>query len=112
MRTVWRGCWSALLRNKLFLFADVQANRIAYTGVTITTVPSLLERAGNFSELYNPTLTARSGPIQLYHQSSSAAPQPFPNNNLASGIPGVSPNRRAGGPQPASATEYQQRAAL
>jgi Carboxypeptidase regulatory-like domain len=84
-----------LLRNKLFLFADVQANRIAYTGVTITTVPSLLERAGNFSELYNPTLTGASGPIQLYHQSSSAAPQPFPNNNLASGIAGVAPNPTA-----------------
>ena len=84
-----------LLRNKLFLFADVQANRIAYTGVTITTVPSLLERNGNFSELLNPALTGASGPIQLYHQSSSAPPQPFPNNNLASGIPGVVPNPTA-----------------
>lgn len=84
-----------LLRNKLFLFADVQANRITYTGVTITTVPSLLERSGNFSELYNPTLTGASGPIQLYHQTSNAAPQPFANNNLVTGIPGVAPNATA-----------------
>jgi hypothetical protein len=84
-----------LMRNKLFFFADAQANRIAYTGVIITTVPSLLERTGNFSELYNPMLTGASGPIQLYHQSSSAAPQPFPNNNLASGIAGVAPNATA-----------------
>ena len=84
-----------ILRNKLFLFADVQANRIAYTGVTITTVPSLLERSGNFSELYNPSLTGASGPIQLYHQSSNSPPQPFPNNNLVTGIPGVAPNATA-----------------
>jgi hypothetical protein len=82
-------------RNKLFLFADVQANRVAYAGTTITTVPTLQERAGDFSELYSPTLTGASGPIQLYHQSSSVAPQPFPNNNLASGIPGVTLNATA-----------------
>ena len=84
-----------LLRNKLFFFGDVQANRVAYKGIIIATVPSLLERAGNFSELYSTSLTGASGPIQLYHQSSSAAPQPFANNNLVTGIPGVAPNPTA-----------------
>ena len=55
-------------------------------------MPSLLERTGDFSELLNPTLTGASGPIQLYHQSSASQPQPFPNNNLATGISGVTPN--------------------
>jgi hypothetical protein len=81
-----------ILHNKLFFFGDVQANRITYGQTTITTVPSLLERTGNFSELLNPVLTGASGPIQLYHQSSSAPPQPFPGNNLTSGIAGVTPN--------------------
>jgi hypothetical protein len=84
-----------LLRNKLFFFGDAQANRVAYKGIIIATVPSLLERTGDFSELYNPSLTGASGPIQLYHQSSTAPPQPFANNNLATGIPGVAPNPTA-----------------
>ena len=83
------------LRNKLFFFGDVQANRVAYKGIIITTVPSLLERAGDFSELYNPALTGASGPIQLYHQTSTAAPQPFANNNLVTGVQGVVPNATA-----------------
>jgi hypothetical protein len=84
-----------VIRNKLFFFGDVQANRIAFKQTVITTVPSLLERTGNFSELLNPTLTGASAPIQLYHQNSSASPQPFPGNNLASGISGVVPNATA-----------------
>jgi len=81
-----------IIRDRLFFFGDVQANRIAYNQTTINTVPSLLERTGDFSELLNPTLTGASGPVQLYHQSSGAPPEPFPNNNLASGISGVTPN--------------------
>jgi len=84
-----------LLRNKLFLFADAQANRISYTGITITTVPTQLERSGNFSELFNPSLTGASGPIQLYHQSSGAPPQPIINNNLALVTSGATLNATA-----------------
>ncbi|HZL50784.1 MAG TPA: carboxypeptidase-like regulatory domain-containing protein [Terracidiphilus sp.] len=84
-----------IIRNKLFFFGDVQANRIAYHQTIITTVPSLRERTGDFSELLNPALTGASGPIQLYHQSSVGAPQPFPDNNLTSGISGVRPNATA-----------------
>jgi hypothetical protein len=83
------------IRNKLFFFGDVQANRIAFKQTDITTVPSLLERSGNFSELLNPSLTGASAPIQLYHQDSNLPPQPFPGNNLASGGSGVVPNATA-----------------
>ena len=102
-----------LLRNKLFLFADVQANRIAYTGVTITTVPSLLERAGNFSELYNPTLTGASGPSSSITRVPARRLSHSPTTISHRASPGLRPTRpRWRITQPASETEYQQRAAL
>jgi hypothetical protein len=84
-----------IIRNKLFLFADAQANRVAYSETSTMTVPSLLERTGDFSELFDPSLTGAGGPIQLYHQTADAAPVAFPTNNLASDIPGVTPNAKA-----------------
>jgi len=83
-----------IFKNKLFFFGDAQANRIAYSETTTQTVPSLLERTGDFSELLNTSLTGKSAPIQLYHQSGTAAPQAFTNNNLNS-IGGVVPNATA-----------------
>jgi hypothetical protein len=80
-----------ILRNKLFFFADVQANRVSYTGTITTSVPTLLERTGDFSELLNTSLTGKSAPIQLYNQNHTTGPQAFPNNNL-NGIMGVAPN--------------------
>jgi hypothetical protein len=83
-----------IIRNKLFFFGDAQANRIAFTNTNINSVPTALERAGNFSELYSPSLTGKSAPIQLYYQNPITGPQPFPNNNLTS-ISGVTPNQTA-----------------
>lgn len=59
--------------NKLFFFAYVQAYRINY-GVTHTlTVPTALERQGNFSELLNPALTGSGIPTTLYEPGSAGS---------------------------------------
>lgn len=77
------------LKNKLFFFADTQANRIVFNSNQTFAVPSLLERTGDFSEILKPnaaggagnTLTGAS-PIQLYTQDPTNvhAPTPIPNN--------------------------------
>jgi hypothetical protein len=66
-----------IFRNKLFFFGDVQANRIVFDETTFESVPTALERAGDFSELGNTTLSGNSAAIQLYNQTSTAAPAPF-----------------------------------
>jgi hypothetical protein len=71
-----------LFKNKLFLFADAQANRIVFNESGTYSVPSALERQGDFSELLNTNLTGNS-PVQLYHQTSSAAPEAYANNCMA-----------------------------
>lgn len=68
-----------VLKNKLFLFADAQANRITFQESGYYTVPTAKERVGDFSELLNPALTGNPAQ-QLYHQTGSAAPVPFANN--------------------------------
>lgn len=83
-----------IIPNKLFLFGDVQANRIVFSETQTLSVPSALERTGNLQELLSPTLTGASAPIQLYHQSADAPPQLFANNDLTS-MPGVTPNQSA-----------------
>jgi outer membrane receptor protein involved in Fe transport len=67
-------------KNKLFFFADAQADRIVYNGVSVMNVPSANERKGDFSELLNPTLLGAS-PIQLYYQDPSGASPPVPITN-------------------------------
>jgi hypothetical protein len=68
-----------IFRNKLFLFGDAQANRIRYAETTTETVPDAQERAGDFSELLNTSLTG-TAPVQLYYQSPNAAPVAIANN--------------------------------
>ena len=50
-----------IFKDKLFFFGDVEANRIVF-GETHSglSVPTALERMGNFSELLNPALSGRS----------------------------------------------------
>jgi hypothetical protein len=71
-----------IIKNKLFFFGDVQANRIAFSETSTETVPTALQRAGDFSELLNPSLTGKSAPVQLYMQSANAPPVAVPNNCL------------------------------
>jgi hypothetical protein len=59
-----------ILKNRLFYFGDVEANRISIGQTGVFTVPTPLMRQGDFSELLNPSLTGANGPIQLYQPNS------------------------------------------
>ncbi|MGC1784755.1 MAG: carboxypeptidase regulatory-like domain-containing protein [Acidobacteriaceae bacterium] len=59
-----------IIRNKLFFFADGEANRIVFGETSTQTVPTAKMRQGNFSELLNPALTGSASPIQLYQPNS------------------------------------------
>ena len=71
-----------LLKNKLFFFGDVQANRIAFKeSGNFWSVPTARMRQGDLGELLDRTKTDNN-PVQLYYQTANAAPQPVPNNCL------------------------------
>jgi hypothetical protein len=59
-----------ILRNKLFYFGDIEANRITFGNTSTVTVPTALMRTGDFSELLNRSLTGQAQPIQLYQPNS------------------------------------------
>jgi hypothetical protein len=59
-----------ILRNKLFFFGDVQANRVTNGFTDILSVPTALMRQGNFTELSNTSLTGSAKPTQLYQPNS------------------------------------------
>ena len=63
-----------IIKNKLFFFGDVEANRIIF-GETHSgqTVPTALMRQGNFSELLNPSLTSGGTAVTLYEPSTTNA---------------------------------------
>jgi hypothetical protein len=78
-----------IIKDKLFVFADTQANRVLFSSNQTFAVPSLLERTGDFSEILNLNAAggagntlAGSNPIQLYTQdpTNQNAPTPMPNN--------------------------------
>jgi hypothetical protein len=60
-----------IVRNKLFFFADTEANRIVEGYPTTISVPTALERTGDFSELLNPSINGTGIPIQLYQPGSA-----------------------------------------
>ncbi len=70
-----------VLRNKVFFFGDVQANRIVFDETSNNiSVPTALERTGDFSELLNdPSLSGQSAPIQLYAQTPNRKRSPHTN---------------------------------
>src|SRR3984957_18466147 len=57
-----------ILRNKLFYFGDIEANRIAFSNPGTYSVPTALMRQGNFSELLSTNLNGQS--VQLYQPNS------------------------------------------
>jgi hypothetical protein len=73
-----------VIKNKLFLFGDAQANRISFQESGYYTVPTEKMRAGDFSELLNPALTGNPAQ-QLYYQGGEGAPVPFANNCVLTG---------------------------
>ncbi|WP_308419059.1 TonB-dependent receptor [Silvibacterium dinghuense] len=62
-----------IIKNKLFFFGDVQANRIIFGNTTTESVPTALMREGNFTELLNTSLTGSSQPIYLYQPNSGGS---------------------------------------
>jgi hypothetical protein len=71
-----------IIKNKLFYFGDIEANRIAFNNPGTYTVPTALERNGDFSELLNPLLNSVS--TQLYRPNSgggAANTQSFQGRN-------------------------------
>lgn len=66
-----------VLRNRLFYFGDVEANRISISNPTPINVPSALERQGNFSELLNGNLTGVGAPTTLYEPNTADPAQPL-----------------------------------
>lgn len=70
-----------IIKNKLFFFGDTEANRIVFNSPSANySVPSSLERQGDFSELLNPNLTGSSEPIHLYQPGSADINQPLACN--------------------------------
>jgi hypothetical protein len=68
-----------LLKNKLFLFGDVQNNRIVFVQTqTPITVPTALERTGDFSELLTPANFGASKATQLYVPQNNQVKQTCP----------------------------------
>ena len=80
-----------ILKNRLFFFGDVQANRIVFDETTYESVPSLLERKGDFSELQNTSISGKSATIQLFQQTPGSAPTAIAGNNLANSSLTISP---------------------
>ncbi|WP_446743369.1 TonB-dependent receptor domain-containing protein [Silvibacterium acidisoli] len=62
-----------VLKNRLFYFGDIEANRITIGNPTTTTVPTALMRNGDFSEYLNTNLNNQGVPVQLYQPNSGGA---------------------------------------
>jgi hypothetical protein len=79
-----------VFKDKLFFFGDLEANRIVF-GETHSglTVPTALERTGDFSELLNASLVSGGNTIQLYTPSTTAAGTVPVANNRLNQAPGV-----------------------
>jgi len=65
-----------IIKNKLFVFADGQGTRISIYQPQQTdwTVPTAAERAGDFSQMLDPTLTNGHGAITLYKTGGNVTP--------------------------------------
>lgn len=59
-----------IIKDKIFFFGDVEANRIIFGQTSINTVPTLKMRTGDFSELLNSSLTA--GNVRTLYVPGSA----------------------------------------
>lgn len=73
-----------LIKDKLFLFGDAEADRIIFAETGTYTVPTALMRQGNFSELLMPSLL-NTAPVQLVQPNSASKAQPIAGNILQPG---------------------------
>lgn len=69
-----------IIKDKLFVFGDVEANRIIFGESGNYTVPTTLMRQGNFSELLNTAKTGNSYPVQLVQPNSGNIATPLSCN--------------------------------
>jgi hypothetical protein len=78
-----------VLKNKLFVFADVQGTRVDIyePQETNLTVPTAAVRSGDFSQYLNPALTNGNGAITLYKTGGNVTP------SIGSGELGKDPTR-------------------
>ena len=61
-----------IIKDKLFFFVDTETNLIRQgQGAAFFTVPTALERQGNFSQLLNTGLTSAAQPTRLYEPGSA-----------------------------------------
>ena len=65
-----------VMKNKLFFFGDVQATRIAAGQPYTQSVPTLLERQGNFSELLTASNNS-GGAVTTLYEPNTAGNQPM-----------------------------------
>ena len=63
-----------IIKDKLFFFGDVEANRIVFQETNTVTVPTAKMRAGDFTELLNPAFTGFSAPLELSDPGNPALP--------------------------------------
>ncbi|MBW8870523.1 MAG: TonB-dependent receptor, partial [Acidobacteriales bacterium] len=68
-----------IIKDKLFLFGDVEANRIIFGESGNVSVPTTLMRQGNFSELLDGTKTGKT-PVQLVQPNSGNIATPLSCN--------------------------------
>ncbi len=73
-------------KDKVFFFADAQANRVNFSNPASpnNSVPTALERTGDFTEMLNAANTAGNGSILLYQAGGTATDS---NGNALAGAP-------------------------
>jgi hypothetical protein len=72
-----------ILRNRLFYFGDIQDSRYSFSSPSAAfSVPTPLERQGNFTELLNPAFTGSACPQILYQPNSNTG-----TNSCSNGKP-------------------------
>ena len=75
-----------IVKDHTFFFIDYQGVKQAIGTVRISTVPTLLERQGNFTELYGTTAPVLYDPATTVGSGSSATRSPFaPFNTILTG---------------------------
>ena len=62
-----------ILKDRLFYFGDIEANRISFGQTYLKSVPTVKERNGDFTELLDPTVNGKGVPVQLYAANSGGA---------------------------------------
>jgi hypothetical protein len=76
-----------VIKNKLFLFADAEANRVVYqqTGNFYSVPTALMQSSGftNYTELLNTQLTGKGAPQYLYQRGGPATPGSTTSNVYA-----------------------------